>query len=60
MTELQPQTGFLDALGAPLYYEVLGTGQPLLLIHACVADSRMWDDQFQTFAQQYRVVRYPT
>jgi pimeloyl-ACP methyl ester carboxylesterase len=58
MTELQPQTGFLDGQGAPLYYEVAGTGQPLLLIHAGVADSRMWDDQFQTFAQQYRVVRY--
>jgi hypothetical protein len=24
MTELQPQTGFLDAQGAPLYYEVAG------------------------------------
>jgi 3-oxoadipate enol-lactonase len=58
MTELQSQTGFLDTQGAPLYYEVAGTGYPLLLIHAGIADSRMWDDQFQTFAQQYRVIRY--
>lgn len=58
MTEAQPQTGFLDVQGAPLYYEVAGTGYPLLLIHAGVADSRMWDDQFQTFALQYRVIRY--
>ncbi len=58
MTDLQPQTGFLDTQGAPLYYEVAGTGHPLLLIHAGVADSRMWDQQFQTFAQHYQVIRY--
>ena len=34
MTEARPQTGFLDVQGAPLYYEVAGTGHPLLLIHA--------------------------
>jgi len=58
MTELEPQTGFLDTQGAPLYYEVAGTGHPLLLIHAGITDSRMWDEQFQTFAQQYQVIRY--
>jgi 3-oxoadipate enol-lactonase len=58
MTEFQPQTGFLDTQGAPLYYEVAGTGQPLLLIHSGITDSRMWDNQFHTFSQQYRVVRY--
>jgi len=58
MTEAQPQTGFLDVQGAPLYYEVAGIGHPLLLIHAGVADSSMWDDQFQTFALHYRVIRY--
>ena len=58
MTELQPQTGFLDIQGAPLYYEVAGTGHPLLLIHAGITDSRMWDEQLQSFAQQYRVIRY--
>lgn len=58
MTEFRSQKGFLNAQGAPLYYEVAGQGYPLLLIHAGVADSRMWDDQFAVFAQQYRVIRY--
>jgi len=58
MTDFQPQTGFLDVQGEPLYYEIAGTGHPLLLIHAGVADSRMWDQQFQTFAQHYQVIRY--
>jgi pimeloyl-ACP methyl ester carboxylesterase len=44
--------------GTRLYYEVAGEGHPLVLIHAGIADSRMWDDQFDVFAQRYRVIRY--
>lgn len=40
-----------------LYYEDKGEGQPLLFVHAGVADSSMWDEQVETFAQAYRVVR---
>lgn len=58
MAELHSQTGFLQAQGAPLYYDVAGQGYPLLLIHAGVADSRMWDEQFPVFAQNYRTIRY--
>lgn len=58
MAELEISTGFLHTQGAEIYYEVAGEGEPLLLIHAGVADSRMWDDQFSVFAQEYRVIRY--
>ncbi|GCE21691.1 alpha/beta fold hydrolase [Dictyobacter kobayashii] len=58
MADLHSQTGFLQAQGAPLYYEVAGQGEPVLLIHAGVADSRMWDEQFAAFAQHYRTIRY--
>jgi len=58
MTAFPSESGFLDVQGAPLYYEVAGQGYPLLLIHAGIADSRMWDEQFQVFARQYRVVRF--
>jgi len=54
----QIETGFLHTQGAPLYYEIAGQGQPVLLIHAGVADSRMWDEQFAFLAQHYRVIRY--
>ncbi|HEY3247222.1 MAG TPA: alpha/beta fold hydrolase [bacterium] len=53
-------TGFLQTNGARLYYEVAGSGHPLLLIHAGVADHRMWDDQFPVFAERYRTIRYDT
>src|SRR3989304_1406543 len=54
------QTGFVDVEGARLYYETAGTGRYLVLIHAGVADSRMWDDQFLVFADRFHVVRYDT
>jgi len=44
--------------GARLHYEVVGEGEPLVLVHAGIADSRMWDAQIEAFAQRYRVIRY--
>jgi pimeloyl-ACP methyl ester carboxylesterase len=41
-----------------LYYETTGAGRPLVLLHAGVADSRMWDDQAAAFARRYRLIRY--
>jgi len=41
-----------------LHYEEAGSGQPVVLLHAGIADSRMWDAQFDVFAAHYRVVRY--
>lgn len=43
--------------GATLYYELVGEGEPLVLVHAGIADSRMWDGQIDAFAQRYRVIR---
>jgi 3-oxoadipate enol-lactonase len=50
--------GFADINGAKMYYEMEGTGHPLVMIHAGIADNRMWDDQFMAFAQHYKVIRY--
>jgi len=52
------QTGYAMIGGAKLYYEVLGEGPPLVLIHGGMVDRRMWDDQFEVFARHYRVIRY--
>ena len=51
-------TGTADINGAQLYYEVKGTGHPLLLVHAGVADSRMWNAQFEAFSKEYQVIRF--
>jgi len=48
----------VDVGGARLYYEEAGSGRPLVLIHGFTFDMRMWDDQFEPFAQYFRVIRY--
>ena len=43
MTETRDlHTGFADVNGTRLYYEVAGTGYPLLLIHGGLVDRRLW------------------
>jgi pimeloyl-ACP methyl ester carboxylesterase len=54
------ETGFLDVGGGRLYYEVEGEGHPLTLIHAGIANLRMWDAQMPAFAERHRVIRYDT
>ena len=44
--------------GAKMYYEIAGAGNAVVFLHAGIADSRMWDEQFAHFAEQYRVLRY--
>jgi len=55
---MQTETGFIGIKNAKLYYELSGVGQPLVLIHAGVADNRQWNNEFAHFAQEYRVLRY--
>lgn len=54
----QPASGFAEVSGIKLFYEVAGDGHPLILLHEGIADSRMFDDQFDVFARRYRVVRF--
>ena len=50
--------GFAPVDGGQLYYEAVGEGPVLVLVHAGIADSRMWDDQIPAFSATHRVVRY--
>jgi pimeloyl-ACP methyl ester carboxylesterase len=52
------ETGYVDVEGARLYYEVMGQGEPVILIHGGFLDRRMWDGQFETFSRSHRVIRY--
>jgi pimeloyl-ACP methyl ester carboxylesterase len=54
---LNALSGFAEVNGARLYYEMAGSGRPLVLVHGFALDTRMWNDQFQIFAQQYEVLR---
>jgi len=52
------ETGTADVNGASFYYEVAGEGEPLVLVHAGIADGRMWEGQIEAFARRYQVIRY--
>ena len=52
------KSGFANIDNAKIYYETAGKGIPLMMIHAGVADSRQWNNEFTDFAQSYQVIRY--
>jgi pimeloyl-ACP methyl ester carboxylesterase len=58
MSAPQIKSGFARFDDAKIYHEVAGEGQPLVMIHAGVADSRQWNNEFANFSQAYQVVRY--
>lgn len=58
MPILQTKSGFVNIDYAQLYYETAGNGVPFVMIHAGVADSRQWNNEFAFFAQNYQVLRY--
>lgn len=47
-----------DVNGTRIRYEITGEGDPLVLVHAGIADGRMWEPQIEAFSRRYRVVRY--
>lgn len=58
MSTPQKNSGFASIDHAKIFYETAGKGIPLVMIHAGVADSRQWENEFSKFAQSYQVIRY--
>ena len=55
---LNIETGFVEVNGANLYFERAGAGPPLIMIHAGIADCRMWDHEFTALADSYQTLRF--
>ena len=55
---MQVKSGFAEVNGTRLYYEVAGSGDPIVLIHGNFGDRRYWDNQFEAFSKGYKVLRY--
>jgi len=58
MTQHANQRGVAHVNDTELYYDIAGAGHPLTLAHGLLLDRSSWDDQFDEFAQQYKVMRY--
>jgi pimeloyl-ACP methyl ester carboxylesterase len=50
--------GIANVNDTRLYYEIAGKGHAVVFIPGFTLDTRMWDDQFEYFAQQFQVIRY--
>ncbi len=57
-TVRSPSNGYVSVDSSRLYYEIAGDGPGLILLHAGIADARMWDQQFLAFAKHFTVLRY--
>ncbi len=52
------KTGKVKIGDKELYYEMKGTGEPMVFLHGHSFDSSMWDAQFEYFSKHYKVIRY--
>ena len=52
------QTGKLAVDNGNIYYETVGQGEAVVLIHGFGVDRRMWVDQIDVLSQGYEVVAY--
>ena len=55
---MEPETGFVEVEDGRLFYERVGQGPAVVLIHGGMWDRRMWEDQFDPFSRKHTVVRY--
>ena len=51
-------SGHINVDNSKLYYEIIGVGYPVTLIHDGLVDCRVWDEQISFFTEQYQVIRY--
>src|SRR5215217_5255261 len=57
-SNVQGGSGIAAVNGAQIAYDVVGSGPPVLLLHAGIGDRRMWAAQVPAFAEHFTVIRY--
>ncbi len=58
MSVTQTESDLAKIGDVQIHYELAGSGQPLVMIHAGVADSRQWNNEFADFSKDFRTLRY--
>ncbi|HEX6764141.1 MAG TPA: alpha/beta hydrolase [Polyangiaceae bacterium] len=52
------RSGFTEVSGGRLYYELSGSGDPVVLIHGFTLDRRMWNDLVPRLTERHTVLAY--
>lgn len=50
------ESGFAEVDGISLFYQVYGSGDPILLIHGGLSDSEVWRKQLAMLSENHRVI----
>lgn len=59
MKLIEKETGTFDSFdGTPIYYEVRGKGEPLVLVYGIACLMNHWHHQVDYFSQHYKVITY--
>ncbi len=53
---MEVRTDFATVRNGKMYFEVMGTGKPLLLLHSGIADHGMWAGQRSEFSRHFQVI----
>jgi pimeloyl-ACP methyl ester carboxylesterase len=56
MTETSPQTGYAPVNGLEMYYEIHGSGEPLVLLHGAFGAIDLWGPILTTLAEHHQVI----
>ncbi len=56
--QLKTESGFFDAGGSKIWYEVCGSGTPVVLLHDGLLHSVSWNHVLAPLCAEYRVLRY--
>lgn len=51
-------SGYMISDEDSIFYEWAGSGQTIILIHDGLLHRELWDDQFSTFSNKFKVIRY--
>ena len=56
MTEAVPQTGYAPVNGLQMYYEIHGSGEPLMLLHGAYGTIDLWGPLLASLAERRQVI----
>jgi 3-oxoadipate enol-lactonase len=54
--KVEAKMDFAAVRNGNMYFETVGTGKPLLLLHSGIADHRMWTGQCGEFSRHFQVI----